>query len=126
MIRSENRRKRPKFEKFPVKFPVSREFDPETGSPLTGSSATNHPDACLNFAAACASLITITSSSWRLRPEAEKIAAPVPQHMAVNLIALKVHEGGVLPFARISTSGVVARSRKGLELLDSASLPLSR
>jgi len=39
MIRSENRRKRPKFEKFPVKFPVSREFDPETGSPLTGSSA---------------------------------------------------------------------------------------
>jgi hypothetical protein len=33
MIRSENRRKRPKFEKFPVKFPVSREFDPETGSP---------------------------------------------------------------------------------------------
>jgi hypothetical protein len=37
MIRSENRRKRPKFEKFPVKFPVSREFDPETGSPLTGS-----------------------------------------------------------------------------------------
>src|ERR1700730_1181003 len=39
MIRSENRRKRPKFEKFPVKFPVSREFAPETGSPLTGSSA---------------------------------------------------------------------------------------
>jgi hypothetical protein len=42
MIRSENRRKRPKFEKFPVKFPVSREFDPETGSPLTGSSAKSH------------------------------------------------------------------------------------
>jgi hypothetical protein len=37
-------------------------------------------------------------SSWRLRPEAEKIAAPVPQHMAVNLIALKVHEGGVFAF----------------------------
>src|ERR1700719_1391426 len=45
MIRSENRRKRPKFEKFPVKFPVSREFDPETGSPLTGSSASYYvPD----------------------------------------------------------------------------------
>jgi hypothetical protein len=54
--------------------------------------------ACLNFAAACASLITIRSSSWRLRPEAEKIAAPVPQHMAVNLIALKVHEGGDFAF----------------------------
>ena len=39
MIRSENRRKRPKFEKFPVKFPVSREFRAETGSPLTVSSA---------------------------------------------------------------------------------------
>src|ERR1700731_3413606 len=44
MIRSENRGKRPKFEKFPVKFPVSREFDPETGSPLTGSSATSPID----------------------------------------------------------------------------------
>ena len=45
MIRSENRRKRPKFEKFPVKFPVSREFDPETGSPLTGSSVSYYvPD----------------------------------------------------------------------------------
>src|ERR1700694_4043079 len=43
MIRSENRRKRPKFEKFPVKFPVSREFDPETGSPLTGSSYVDGP-----------------------------------------------------------------------------------
>ena len=36
---SKNRRKRPKFEKFPVKFPVSRESLAETGSPLTGSSA---------------------------------------------------------------------------------------
>jgi hypothetical protein len=47
--------------------------------------------ACFNFAAACASF-TIRSLSWRLRPEAEKIAAPVPQHLAVNLIAPKVHE----------------------------------
>src|SRR3984893_16389300 len=45
MIRSEIRRKRPKFETFPVKFPVSREFDPETGSPLTVSSASYYvPD----------------------------------------------------------------------------------
>src|ERR1700732_5372145 len=36
---SKNRRKRPKFEKFPVKFPVSRESLAETGSPLTVSSA---------------------------------------------------------------------------------------
>src|ERR1700681_2068465 len=39
MIRKTQRRKTSQFEKFPVKFPVSREFDPETGSPLTGSSA---------------------------------------------------------------------------------------
>src|ERR1700736_4337105 len=39
MIRSENRRKRPKFEKFPVLFPDSREFSSQTGSPLTVSSA---------------------------------------------------------------------------------------
>jgi hypothetical protein len=37
---SKNRRKRPKFEKYPVKFPVSRESLAETGSPLTVSSAT--------------------------------------------------------------------------------------
>jgi hypothetical protein len=39
LIMSKNRRKRPKFEKFPVKFPVSRESLAETGSPLTVSSA---------------------------------------------------------------------------------------
>jgi hypothetical protein len=66
--------------------------------PETGSTGHDHQrlgnrasKACLNFAAACASLITIRSSSC-LRPEAEKIAAPVPQHLAVNLTALKVHD----------------------------------
>jgi hypothetical protein len=49
----------------------------------------------LNIAAACTSLITIRSLSWRLSPDAEigrSGAEPVP----VNLIALKVHEGRVL------------------------------
>ena len=36
-----------------------------------------HIKVCWNFAAACASLITIRSLSCRLRPDAEKFAAPV-------------------------------------------------
>ncbi len=49
LIMSENCRKRPKFEKFPVKFPDSREFAPETGSPLTGSSAMHLSDMTVYF-----------------------------------------------------------------------------
>src|SRR5262249_16223865 len=40
LIRLENRGGGPDSAKFPVNFPVSREFGAETGSQLTGSSAT--------------------------------------------------------------------------------------
>ncbi len=49
----------------------------------------------LNAAAASALSITIKSLSCRLRPDAEKFAAPVRQ-LAVDLVALEVHRRGRL------------------------------
>jgi hypothetical protein len=63
---------------------------------------------CLNAAAAPALSITIKSLSWRLRPDAEKFAAPVRSNRPSI-----VHQRACVLLARCSVAGAISFGTEG-------------
>ena len=105
MIRHKNRDGGPDFAKFPVIFPVSREFGAETGSQLTASSATQSvsisydTNATQNVESLCCSAVDIRQSPHgqmgqirQAGPDAYLRLAGVSDNLVVGL-ALRSEEG---------------------------------